>query len=164
MITSPREQLDRQKFSLWISAAEFPPDHNLRGRQVETRDILAVDFRRRISARPEILEALLLWLHPLYHIACFCGSASDTLACGMYRSGIGISSCTGRLLPNGTRGVHPPRRAAPSAWCSGKILLIISIMLIITIILIMLIIPNCRAEKHRQQNTSLSYHHQPGIC
>ena len=104
MITSLGEQLDRQKFSLWISAAEFPPDHNLRGRQIETREILAVDFRRRISARPEILEALqalLLWLHPLFHIACFCGSASDTLARDMYQSGIGISSCTGRLLPNG---------------------------------------------------------------
>ena len=41
-----------------------------------------MDFRRRISARPEILEALLLWLHPLFHIDCFCGSASDTLARG----------------------------------------------------------------------------------
>ena len=164
MTTSLGEHLDRQKFSLWISAAEFPPDHILRGRQVESREILAVDFRRRISARPEILEALLPWLHPLFHIACFCGSASDTLARGMYRSGIGISSCTGRLLPKGARGVHLPRRAAPSAWCSGKNLLIISIMPIITIILIILIIPNCRAEKHRQQNTTLSFHHQPGIC
>ena len=45
---------------------------------------------------------------------------------GGARPGIGISSCTGRLLPNGARGV-PSRRAAPSAWCSGKILLIISI-------------------------------------
>ena len=106
MTTSLGEHLDRQKFSLWISAAEFPPDHILRGRQVESREILAVDFRRRISARPEILEALLPWLHPLFHIACFCGSASDTLARGMYRSGIGISSCTGRLLPNGARGVR----------------------------------------------------------
>ena len=85
MTTSLGEHLDRQKFSLWISAAEFPPDHILRGRQVESREILAVDFRRRISARPEILEALLLWLHPLFHIACFCGSASDTLARGMYQ-------------------------------------------------------------------------------
>ena len=55
-------------------------------------------------------------LHPLFHIACFCGSASDTLAYGMYRSGIGISSCTGRLLPNGARGVHPSERPpAPGA-------------------------------------------------
>ena len=46
-------------------------------------------------------------------------------------------------------------------WCSGKNLLIISIMPII--ILIILIIPNCRVEKHRQQNTTLSFHHQPGI-
>ena len=29
----------------------------------------------------------------------FCGSASDTLAYGMYQSGMGISSCSGRLLP-----------------------------------------------------------------
>ena len=149
---------------LWISAAESPDYDNISRRTVRQAEILAVDFSSRISARPEILEALLLWLHPLFHIACFCCSASDTLSCGMYQSGIGISSCTGRLLRNGARGVDLPRRVAPSAWCSGKNLLIISIMLIITIILIILIIPNCRAEKHREQNTTLSFHYQPGIC
>ena len=40
-----------------------------------------------------------------------CGSASDALACGMYRSGIAISSWSGSVLPNGVRGVHPPHRA-----------------------------------------------------
>ena len=136
----------------------------------ETKEILALDFPPQNFARwqqPKILQVLLLWLHPPFHIACFCGSASYTLDCGMYRSGIGISSCAGRLLPNVARGVHPSRRAAPSgtsAWGSGKILLIISIVLIMTIILIILIIPNCRADKHRQQNTTLSFHHQPGIC
>ena len=51
-------------------------------------------------------------------------SASDTLACGMYQSGMGI--CSGRLLPNGARGVHPSHRephaslaSRPfSPWCS----------------------------------------------
>ena len=49
-----------------------------------------------------------MWLHLQFNIVCFCGSASETLACGMYQSEIWsmISSCTGRLLPNGARGVQ----------------------------------------------------------
>ena len=67
--TSPGEHLDRQKFSLWISTAEFPPDDNnpkfllwisaaespdydnISRRAFRQAEILAVDFRRRISAR-----------------------------------------------------------------------------------------------------------------
>ena len=33
-----------------------------------------------------------------------------------------------------------------------------------TIILIILIIPDCSADKHRQQNTTLSFHRLPGVC
>ena len=53
------------------------------------------------------------------HDTCFCGSAAYILACGMYRLGIGISSCLGRLLPNGAQvvqcSVHPSRRAPPAS-------------------------------------------------
>ena len=70
-----------------------------------------------MTKSPKILAALLFWLHPPFQIACFCGSAPDTLACGMYQSGIKISSSwyTGRLLPNGARGVHLSRRAPPAS-------------------------------------------------
>ena len=40
-----------------------------------------------------IFAALLLKLRPQFRIACFGGSASDLLACGMYQAGMGISSC-----------------------------------------------------------------------
>ena len=43
MITSPGEQLDRQKFWLWISAAGFPPDHNLERMISWARGILKDD-------------------------------------------------------------------------------------------------------------------------
>ena len=62
--------------------------------------------------------------------------------------------------------VRPPAPDAQAAE-SGKILLIISIisiMPITTIILIILIIPNCRADKHRQQNSTFSFHRLPGVC
>ena len=45
-------QLDRQKFLLWIAAAEFPPDDIfISPDDMYTREIVAVDLRHRISAR-----------------------------------------------------------------------------------------------------------------
>ena len=39
-------------FLLWISDIESPEDDNIPQRAVRQAEILAVDFRRRISARP----------------------------------------------------------------------------------------------------------------
>ena len=129
------------RFSLWISAEEFPPDDN----------------------------------NPKFLLLCFCSYTSRfklptfvalLLTVGLCHVPIG-SSCMRRLLPHGARGVHlscraPPASSASSALCSGKFLLIISIMpvmpvvliimistipivTVILIILIISIIPNCRA-------------------
>ena len=100
----------------------------------ETREILLQQNFRQMTKTWNSWGSPFVDTPAVSHCLLLC-SASDTLACGMpvYWSGIGISSCTGRLLPNGARGVHPSSRAAPSgasAWCSGKILLIIPIMLI----------------------------------
>ena len=39
------------KLLLWISATEIPDDDNIPWRAVRPSEVLAVDFRRRISAR-----------------------------------------------------------------------------------------------------------------
>ena len=43
------DNLRSGRFLLWISAAEFPDDNNFPRRAVRQAEILAVDFRRRIS-------------------------------------------------------------------------------------------------------------------
>jgi len=46
------EHLDRRKFSLWTSVAEVPPENdNFHRRAFRQAEILAVDVRRRSSAR-----------------------------------------------------------------------------------------------------------------
>ena len=86
----------------------------------------------KCTARPLRLSVLfgfeitLQWLQ-LFSIACSCGSTSGVLACGMYPWRIGISSWSGRLLPNGAQGVHlscrvPRASSAPrDHWLSCRL-------------------------------------------
>ena len=115
---------------------------------------------------PQNLEALLLWLHPRFYIACFCGSASDTLACGMYRSGIGISSCTGRLLHNGAQGVHPSRRRPPAAPAPGAQVRFCWLFQLcwLSQLFWLFYLFRIAGRTSIDKKTTLSFHSLPGIC